>query len=61
MAGSLACGVCWPRSRFQTSTKAWASASRQDRPLSSRALARWPHSSRHASGQLPRTRRYSGG
>ena len=41
----------------QTSTKAWVSASRQDKPVSSRSLARRPHSSRHSRGQPATTLR----
>jgi len=45
------------RNLCQPSTKAWVSASRQDKPVSSRSLARWPHSSRHSTGQPATTLR----
>jgi ubiquinone/menaquinone biosynthesis C-methylase UbiE len=57
-------GACRPgaqRKTSQTSMNAWVSASRQDNPASSRALARWPQRSRHATGQPATTSRYARG
>ena len=55
-ASPAACArSCGPR--LQTSTNAWASASRQDSPASSSSLARRPHRSRQILAGQPATRR----